>query len=66
MSQGLEPRSVKGPKADLTAEKSDFRFTPESGLKSDIASCPKTARVGIMHHSKWGLFDYLVGALLER
>jgi hypothetical protein len=28
------------PKADLTAPKSDFRFTPESGLKSDIAPCP--------------------------
>ena len=25
-----------GSKADLTAPKSDFRFTPESGLKSDI------------------------------
>jgi hypothetical protein len=32
-----------GSKADLTAPKSDFRFTPESGLKSDIAPCPKSA-----------------------
>ena len=26
---------------DLTARKYDFRFAPESGLKSDIALCPK-------------------------
>src|SRR5450432_3035615 len=30
-------------KADLTAPKSNFRFAPESGLKSDIAACPKSA-----------------------
>jgi hypothetical protein len=34
-----------GSKADLTAPKSDFRFTPESGLKSDIAPCPKSADI---------------------
>jgi hypothetical protein len=28
-----------GSKADLTAAKSDFRFTPESGLRTDIAPC---------------------------
>ena len=28
-----------GSKADLMARKSDFRFTPESGLKWDIAAC---------------------------
>jgi hypothetical protein len=27
-----------------------FRFAPESGLKSDIASCPKSAS---MRHRKW-------------
>src|SRR6266403_2875635 len=32
-----------GSKAALTAPKSDFRFTPESGLKSDIAPRPKSA-----------------------
>jgi hypothetical protein len=32
--------SGMGPKADLTARKSDFRFTPESGLRADIAPCP--------------------------
>src|SRR5260370_2079637 len=36
--------SVSGPKADLTALKCDFRFTPESRLKSDIAPCPKSAK----------------------
>jgi hypothetical protein len=30
-------------KAALTAPKSNFRFTPESGLNSDIAPCPKSA-----------------------
>jgi hypothetical protein len=29
-----------GSKADLTAPKSDFRFTPENGLNSDIGPCP--------------------------
>src|SRR5258705_12556259 len=33
-----------GSKADLTASKCDFRYTPESGLKSDIAPCPKSAK----------------------
>src|SRR5260370_25345948 len=33
-----------GSKADLTAPKSDFSFTPESGLNSDIAACPKSAK----------------------
>jgi hypothetical protein len=27
----------RGSKADLTARKSDFRFTPESGLRADMA-----------------------------
>ncbi len=31
-------------KAALTVPKSDFRYTPESGLKSDIAPCPKSAK----------------------
>ncbi|SRR6266849_6792737 len=35
-----------GSKADLTAPKSDFRYTPESGLNSDIAPCPKSAMSG--------------------
>ena len=30
-----------GSSTDLTAPKSNFRFTPESGLKSDIARGPK-------------------------
>ena len=40
------------PKADLTAPKSDFRFTPESGLKSDIAPCPKSAMCGRLRVGK--------------
>ena len=35
-----------GSKADLTGPKSDFRFTLESGLKSDIAPCPFRANNG--------------------
>ena len=31
---------------DLTAPKFDFRFTPESGLKSDIGPCPGCAKGG--------------------
>jgi ketosteroid isomerase-like protein len=46
---GCEDRS--GSKADLTGPKSDFRFTPESGLKSDIAPCPKSANKRLMHRS---------------
>jgi hypothetical protein len=35
-----------GSKAALTAAKSNFRFTPESRLNSDIAPCPKSAKGG--------------------
>jgi hypothetical protein len=35
-----------GSSTDLTAPKSDFRFTPESGLKSDIRPCPVRANTG--------------------
>ncbi len=35
-----------GSKAALTAPKSDFRYTPESGLKTDIVPCPKSANFG--------------------
>jgi hypothetical protein len=35
-----------GSKANLTARKSDFRFAPESGRKTDIAACPKDAKSG--------------------
>jgi hypothetical protein len=38
--------SPLGPKAAVTAPKSNFRFTPESGLNLDIAPCPKSARNG--------------------
>ena len=36
----------EGSKAVLPALKCDFRFTPASGLKSDIAPCPKSAKSG--------------------
>jgi hypothetical protein len=34
-----------GSKADLTAPKCDFRYSPESRLISDIAACPKRADI---------------------
>ena len=43
------PRHVrKVSKAALTAPKSDFRFAPESGRKSDIAGGPFCANNGLM------------------
>jgi hypothetical protein len=35
-----------GSSTDLTAPKFDFRFTPETGLKSDITPCPFRAKTG--------------------
>src|SRR6266436_1962280 len=35
-----------GSDSDLTAPMSDFRFTPQSRLKPDIAGCPKSAMNG--------------------
>jgi hypothetical protein len=43
--------SASGPTTDLTARKFDFRSSPESGLKSDIAPCPFRATNGLMHRS---------------
>src|SRR5260370_23728959 len=40
-----------GSSTDLTAPKFDFRFTPESGLKSDIGPCPFRANKRLMHRS---------------
>jgi hypothetical protein len=47
-----------GSKADLTARMSDFRFTPESGLRADIVPCPFRA----MNGSEKPSFDYFIGA----
>jgi len=42
------PRHVRFvPKPALTASKCDFRYTPESRLNSDIATCPKRAKSGL-------------------
>ncbi len=58
----LGPMSEMGPKAALTAPKSNFRFTPESGLRSDIAPCPKSATFGLTHRMQLpALFDYQIG-----
>src|SRR5258708_5803892 len=47
-----DKKSALGSKAALTAPKSNFRFTPESGLRSDIAPCPKSAINRLMRRSK--------------
>jgi hypothetical protein len=49
----------------VAAPNFDFRFTPESGLNSDIAPCLKSAIPGLMHRSKQQLFDHVVGELLQ-
>jgi hypothetical protein len=54
-----------GSKADLTVPKSNFRFTPESRLKSDDAACPKRAKGGspfkVLWAGKWSLTITLPG-----
>jgi hypothetical protein len=50
--------SAPGSKADLTAPKSNFRFTPQSGLRADIAPCPFRAKPGSRRTS----LDPFVGA----
>jgi hypothetical protein len=43
----FDPANVScGSKTALITPKSNFRFTPESGLNSDIASRPKSATNG--------------------
>jgi len=44
--KGLKRDVSVGLKADLTTRKSDFRFTPESGLRADISPCPFRANNG--------------------
>ena len=41
-----------GSSTDLSAPKSNFRFAPESGLKSDTALRPGWANNGLMHRGK--------------
>jgi hypothetical protein len=52
----VRARVRNGSKAALTAPKSNFRFAPESGLKSDIAPCPfradSVAKVFLRHGSQ--------------
>src|SRR5258707_13562061 len=54
--EGEKSHFRDGSKPALTAPKSNFRFTPESGLKSDTAGGPFRARFG--HRD---LFNHLVG-----
>src|SRR5258706_12864075 len=42
-----------GSKAALTVPKSDFSFTPESGLNSDITPCPKSADIVAKVFLRW-------------
>jgi hypothetical protein len=59
MSQPAAPANLNirvftqsGSKVDLTAPKSNFRFTPQSGLRADIAPCPFRANNGLLHRNK--------------
>src|SRR5258707_8807343 len=54
--EGEKSHFRDGSKAVLTAPKSDLCSTPESGLKSDIAPCPKSAT-----NRHGPLFDNIVG-----
>src|SRR5260370_35318673 len=49
--------TASGPKTDLAAPKSNFRFTAESGLRANIARCPKSANKRLMHRSKRQLYS---------
>jgi hypothetical protein len=44
-----------GSKGDLTTLKYDFRYTPESRLKSDIAACRfrTKSRIAMSKHHSW-------------
>src|SRR5260221_704426 len=44
--------SAPGPNRKYSLRASDLRSTPESGLKSDIRPCPKSATTGLMQRSK--------------
>src|SRR6266403_3353614 len=52
VARTLRPNVRGGSKAALTAPKTDFRYTPESGLKTDIVPCPKSATTRLMHRGK--------------
>ena len=59
---GVAPGCLFRSKADLTARKSDVRFTPDNGLRADIAPCPFRAMNGLMHLQQTpASFDYFVG-----
>ncbi len=56
------PMSETGPKAKYSLRAHVFRFTPESGLKSDIARCLKRANNGLLHRRQLAvLLDYPIG-----
>jgi hypothetical protein len=41
-----------GSNSEVDLADADFRFTPESRLKSDITPCPKSANNGLSHCNK--------------
>jgi hypothetical protein len=43
---GVLGMSASRQKLPLAGSKSNFRFTPESRLNSEIAACPKSAKLG--------------------
>src|SRR3981189_1346908 len=65
-SCNARPDHTFGSKADLTAPKSNFRYTPQSGLRADIAPCPFRANSGLMHRNKISPIRHLVAAAEHR
>jgi hypothetical protein len=55
VSASRRPKTCTNSEVELAD--ADFRFTPESGLKSDIPACPFRAINGLMHRSKLYLYS---------
>jgi hypothetical protein len=53
----FDERPLCGQKLPLAGSKSNFRFTPESRLNSEIAACPKSANKRLMHRSNYLLYS---------
>ncbi len=49
--------TASGQKAKYSLGADVFRFSPESGLKTDIAGCPVRAMTRLMHRSKQSLYS---------
>jgi hypothetical protein len=55
------PAAAFGSKTEVERRNRDFRYTPESGLNSDITTCLKSATSGLLHRSNAARLAYVVG-----